>query len=121
VCSSDLAEWLKHRRPIGGEIFLVHGEEAALAGLAARASTFHPADRIVIPRLDAAWELTPDGARPIDEGRFIPRIDPARAGHRDWHNDYQSLLLDLQESLAAAADDRARAVVLRRIRRALEE
>ena len=117
----ELADWLRHRRPIGGEIFLVHGEEAALAGLAARVSAFHPADRIVVPRLDAAWELTPDGARPIDEGRIAPRIDPARAGRRDWHNDYQALLLDLQDALSTAADDRARAVVLRRIRRALEE
>jgi len=117
----ELAAWLEKRLPIAGEVFLVHGEEAALAGLAARIAGFVEPRKIVVPSLDSAFELTPEGARPIGERRVHPRIDPERAGRRDWHNDYQSLLLDLQDALAGAADDRARASVLRKIRRALAD
>ncbi|MDK9697627.1 MAG: MBL fold metallo-hydrolase [Siculibacillus sp.] len=117
----ELAEWVRHRLPVGREVFLVHGEEAALAGLAARLADFLPADRLITPRLDEAFHLGPEGARPIAAASGAARIDPARSGRRDWHNDYQSLLLDLQDALSTAADDRARGVVLRRIRRALAE
>ena len=118
----ELAEWVQHRLPIGHEVFLVHGEAEALAGLAARLSTVLPAERLITPRLDEAFRLTPEGAQPIGvPATAPPRIDPARSGRRDWHNDYQSLLLDLQEALARAADDRARGVVLRRVKRALAD
>ena len=118
----ELAEWVHHRLPIAREVFLVHGEAEALAGLAGRLAAFLPAERLITPTLDGAFHLTPDGARPIAvTTAAMPRIDPAWAGRRDWHNDYQSLLLDLQEALAGAADDRARGVVLRRVRRALNE
>jgi metallo-beta-lactamase family protein len=37
----------------------------------------------------------------------------------DWHNDFQSLLLDIQKEMAGAADEKARAKVIRRLRGAL--
>lgn len=114
----ELAAWIAERRPIGGSLFLVHGEAEALAGLAARAAALVPAQRIVVPGLDDAWELTPKGARPLAASRR-PRLEPERVGRPDWHNDYQTLLLDLQEAMASAADDKSRAVVMRRLRRAL--
>jgi metallo-beta-lactamase family protein len=117
----ELAAWVRHRLPIAGAVFLVHGEDPALAGLAARLSAFYPESRLLVPALDAAYRLTPEGAIEIAEGRAPPRIDPKRSGHPDWHNDWQSLLLDLEGQLAEAADDRARGVILRRIRRALED
>ena len=117
----ELAAWVKGRLPIGGTVFLVHGETEAVAGLEARLAAFVPRERIVAPALDACYELAPDGARALSDRWARPRLEPERVGRRDWHNDYQTLLLDLQEALAGAADDRARAVVLRRIRRALAE
>ena len=39
----------------------------------------------------------------------------------DWHNDMSRLILDINERIEAAADDRARGVIVRRLRRALEE
>jgi metallo-beta-lactamase family protein len=39
----------------------------------------------------------------------------------DWHNDMSKLLLDINERIEAAADARARGVIIRRLRRALEE
>jgi metallo-beta-lactamase family protein len=118
----ELADWVRHRLPIAREVFLVHGEETALAGLETRLAACLAAERTITPRLDEAFRLTPEGARPIGiPAAATPRIDPSRSGRRDWHNDYQSLLLDLQDALSTADDDRARGVVLRRIRRALAE
>ena len=117
----ELAEWVRHRLPITGAVFLVHGEEEAITGLAGRLAAFYPESRILVPSLDSAYRLGPEGAVEIDGGRFPPRIDRARPGHPDWHNDWQSLLLDLEGQLAQAADDRARGVIIRKIRRALEE
>jgi metallo-beta-lactamase family protein len=39
----------------------------------------------------------------------------------DWHNDVSRLFLDINETLAGAADERARDVLIRRLRRALDE
>ncbi len=117
----ELAEWVRHRLPVEGRVFLVHGEEEAIAGLRARIEAFYPADRILAPSLDGAYRLEIGGAVDVGDPTRPPRIDPNRSGHPDWHNDWQSLLLDLEAQLAGAADDRARGVVIRKIRRALEE
>lgn len=49
-----------------------------------------------------------------------PRLGALQVGRRDWHNDFQSLVLDLQDRLDHAADETARATLLRKLRRALE-
>jgi metallo-beta-lactamase family protein len=116
----ELTEWVKNRGPIRAGTFLVHGEEGALAAFSQRLAGFLPPERILVPRIDGAFELTAGGAVDISEAR-PPRIDPARPGHQDWHNDLQSLVLDLQDELAKAGDDKARAVIIRRLRRALGE
>ncbi|WOS65388.1 MBL fold metallo-hydrolase [Sinorhizobium fredii] len=117
----ELAEWVRARQPIGAGVFLVHGEEKALEGLRERLSTFLPEDRLIRPRLDSAFRLHLQGAVEISEAVAPPRIDPLRAGRTDWHNDFQKLVLDLQDELAKAADDKARGVVIRRLRRAVQE
>ncbi|QFI69776.1 MBL fold metallo-hydrolase RNA specificity domain-containing protein [Sinorhizobium alkalisoli] len=116
----ELADWVRARQPIRGGVFLVHGEEDALEALRQRLSKFLPEVRLIRPRLDAAFRLGAEGLVEISDAT-PPRIDPYRAGHTDWHNDFQSLVLDLQDELAKAADDKARGVVLRRLRRALME
>ncbi|RYC12122.1 MBL fold metallo-hydrolase [Ciceribacter ferrooxidans] len=117
----ELAAWLQTRQPIRAGLFLVHGEEDGIAGLRKRASAFLAEEKINVPHLDGAFELRPERAVDISEKLPEPRIDPARVGHRDWHNDFQSLVLDLQQELAKAADDKARGVILRKLRRALAE
>ena len=39
----------------------------------------------------------------------------------DWHNDLSKLLLDVTEAVDTAADEKGRATIIRRLRRALEE
>jgi metallo-beta-lactamase family protein len=48
-------------------------------------------------------------------------LAPAVAGRQDWHNDYAKLLLDINDALEKAADRKAKAVILRRLKRALGE
>lgn len=117
----ELAEWVRARQPISGAVFLVHGEDDALAGLEERLSAFLPKERLIRPHLDAAFRLEAQGAVEISEALPPPRIDPVRAGRTDWHNDFQELVLDLQDELAKAADDKARGVVIRKLQRALKE
>ncbi|NVD39949.1 MBL fold metallo-hydrolase [Ensifer sp. HO-A22] len=125
ICSGhadgrELAEWVRARLPIKRNVFLVHGEEVGLFGLRQRLATFLPEEQIVQPYLDSGFVLGQQGALEIKPALLPPRIDPTKAGRRDWHNDFQSLVLDLRDQLDRAAGDKARRTVLRQMRRALE-
>ena len=116
----ELAAWVADRLPIRAGIFLTHGEEEAMAGLAARLTTHVPAERLALPALDESFDLTPDGfIRRAGEGP--PRLAPDQVARLDWHNDVSRLMLDIDDALRATSDDRARGVLIRRLRRALEE
>jgi metallo-beta-lactamase family protein len=114
----ELASWIKERLAIRHQVFLVHGEESALTGLASRIGTFLPAAAIRIPRLDEIYDLTAEGAVLAIEGG-APRVAREAVGHRDSHNELSSLLLDITEAVDREADERSKAVLIRRIRRAL--
>jgi metallo-beta-lactamase family protein len=116
----ELASWVRERLPIRHEIFLVHGEEPALAGLRTRLEPTIAPRRIVVPALDETYALTAEGARRL-EPATPARIDPSRVGRMDWHNDLSRLILDINDAVANAADERTRSLIIRRIRRSLEE
>jgi metallo-beta-lactamase family protein len=115
----ELVQWVRERLPIAWHVFLVHGEPPAIDALAGRLSPVVDPGRILRPVLDESFELTPIGARRLSEAR-PPRIRPEAVARLDWHNDVSRLLLDINEALAGAADERARGVLIRRLRRALE-
>ena len=115
----ELATWLKKRLPIGGTVFMVHGEEKAIEGLRARLADSLPLERLVDPRLDASYRLDHAAAVEIVDTTRKPRLEPRQAGRTDWHNEYQGLLLDIQAEIGKAADEKARAKVIRRLRDAL--
>lgn len=117
----DLARWVTARQPIRAGVFLVHGEEDAVAGLKARLEPVLGAEKLAVPQLDAAYRLAADGPVLLSEGMEKPRIDPVAAGKPDWHNDTQTFLLDLNDALARAGDAKSRRVILRRLKRALQE
>jgi metallo-beta-lactamase family protein len=116
----ELVAWVKERLPIRSAIFLVHGEEPARAALRDRLSGFMLAERVFTPRLDDVVELAPSAARAVTP-EHPPRVERERVGKLDWHNDLSKLLLEISDAVEGAADERARAIVLRRLRRALEE
>jgi metallo-beta-lactamase family protein len=116
----ELASWVRQRLPIRHNVFLVHGEEPALAGLRDRLTAFLNSEQIILPVLDETWALATEGARRLEPTRPA-RIDPGRVGRMDSHNDLSRLILDINDAVASAADEKARAVIIRRIRRSVED
>lgn len=116
----ELAAWIAARAPVRGGVFLTHGEELAISGLAARlADTDLPTDTVIRPQIDDVYELGPDGAR-LRSPQRARRIAPELVGRMDWHNERSRLLLDLSARLEAAPDDTERLAILRRLRQAIE-
>ena len=115
----ELAAWVRERLPIAQAVFLVHGEEEPRFALQAKLESEIDAG-ILMPRLDDAFRLTRAGALPVEAER-ARRIEPEKTGHRDWHNDVSELILDLNKRLDKAADEKAKAVIIRRLRAALDE
>lgn len=118
---SEILHWLKGRQPIRGGVALTHAEEKALtAFIPTVGSEIVTPERVVAPHLDDILEIGVGSLR-----RVLPaaprRIEPEQAGGQDWHNSSAAFLLDLKEALDRAADDRARGVILRRLKRALDE
>ncbi|WP_064709813.1 MBL fold metallo-hydrolase [Rhizobium bangladeshense] len=116
--ASELDDWVLERGPIRKCLFLVHGEAGARDAMSSRLSDKLPV-AIISPRLDDVYELS--GTSPRLLSRAAPaRLQPEEIGHRDWHNDYQNFVLNLADRLKEAADHKRRAVILRRLERALE-
>lgn len=118
----ELLDWLRKRGSIRGGAFLVHGEAEAIEGLRTRITSagLMPAGRVFAPDMDDVYELRSSGAR-LTGQQPAKRIAPADVGRLDWHNDLSKLLIDIDEAVGQAADENARQVVIRRLRRALEE
>lgn len=116
----ELERWLRDRLPVSRGVFLVHGEDDALDAMRDRAAAILGNCPIYVPHLDSAFELGGSGAIDISASVPMPRIDPATAGHRDWNNEFQTLLQDVNDQVRAAPDDRSRGVIIRRLRRALD-
>jgi metallo-beta-lactamase family protein len=118
--ASELARWIAARRPIERGLFLDHGEDAAIAGLSERiAERIVPAAKIFQPVIDDVYELT-TMAPSLRDVAHRRRLAPEAVTQLDWHNDMSELVLDINDRIAAAADDRSRRVIIRRLRRALE-
>jgi metallo-beta-lactamase family protein len=116
----ELARWIAARRPIDRGVFLVHGEEPALAGLSDRlAERIVPSANVFVPILDDIYELDASAPTPIDV-THRRRLAPEAVVSLDWHNDMSRLILDINDRIEAAADERARGVIIRRLRRALD-
>lgn len=118
---SELARWVAARRPLQRGVFLVHGEEKAIAGLAERvADRIVPAALLFQPILDDLYELSTP-APTLIEDPSRRRLAPQAVTNLDWHNEMSKLILDINDRIDAAADERARAVIIRRLRRSLDE
>ncbi len=115
----ELIEWIHRRQPIRRALYLVHGEDDEVNCLRdALIMNGMPENRVIAPVLDDEVELLGDGAAP--RLRPVPRrMLPENIGRADWHNDLAQFTLDLRDTFERAADDRSRAELIRRLRRAL--
>ncbi len=116
---TELRDWIKARLPIRHDVFLVHGEEAAMQGLAARLTGIVEPAHVLRPELDEGFELTTMGSQRLAE-TTPPRLSAEKVARMDWHNDVSRLILEINEALRASPDERTRSVLIRRLRRALE-
>jgi metallo-beta-lactamase family protein len=114
-----LQRWVEARGPIGGEIFLAHGEPEALEGLKRRlVAEGLRADRIAIPTIDQSFRL--EHAR-IEANPAAVRLAPQAAAELDWHNVRSEFLNQMEEELEAAGSDAVRLRMLERLRRDLQD
>lgn len=117
--AEGLVQWVLERRPIRQGLFLTHGEPDAVTGLAQRlARRGVDPDMIIAPELDETFDLSREKFR--RRKGVAPRLSPEAVARLDWHNDLAQLLLDIRAELDKAADERSRAKIIRRLRRALE-
>jgi metallo-beta-lactamase family protein len=114
----ELKAWLSERLPIRRGVFLVHGEDPALKALQLTLADLERVPDALIPEIDDVYDLSGERAVRIDHHE--QRLPGSSAGHWDWHNDYAELLLDINEAVEAAADKKAKGVIIRRIREALK-
>ena len=115
----ELVAWMKERLPVSKTVFLTHGEEEAQMALEHDLKGIGIAgDCIIRPRLDDVYDLEGEACAFIPE-ETKPRIDPMALAARDVHNEQASLHLDIDEELRKVADPKSRAVLVRRLRRAL--
>jgi metallo-beta-lactamase family protein len=112
-----LVAWAKQRGPKTG-VFLAHGEPASLEGLRSRlAAAGVPPDRIRVPTMDEGYVLGANGALP--KGPAARRIAPDAASRADWHNARAQLLMELNQQLEAAPDDKTRERLITQLAAAL--
>ena len=79
--------------------------------------------KVIVPDLDQSYQLDrQDGALALDGSRRLgpTRSEEAKRGW-DWHNELSALSLELRRELDALADDKARMVLLKDVRRVLEK
>jgi metallo-beta-lactamase family protein len=119
--ATELARWLAARGRVPGGVFLVHGEIEAMEALAQRLkdSKVAASDQVFMPVLDERWSL-PKGARPKRLESKGRRVDPARSGTPDWHNERAALMLAIESATEDARDDATREALLHRLRAVLE-
>jgi metallo-beta-lactamase family protein len=114
-----LTAWAQARAPIGGQVFLVHGEPDSREALKRRLTQAGIAEAMIAaPEMDECFRL--DRAASRREAGAPPRLPPGASTELDWHNARSRLLLRLDEALEAAPDDAARAAVLDRLDQAMK-
>jgi metallo-beta-lactamase family protein len=114
-----LLAWLAARGPVGGSIFLDHGEQPALDRLAADAAAIPGLPRAILPLLGERFRLEP-GAPAARAGK--PRPDVAElVAPEDWRNRYAAFRASLDEQLRALPDDAARVRAIAAAERALRQ
>lgn len=109
-----LLAWIAERLPLKHQLFLVHGEEDALQGLASRLKGLVSDKELRIPGLDEVFSLTAEGAVAMRD-RPQPRITPEKVGHPDWHNDLSRLMLSINAAIERSENDQERAILVRRL------
>lgn len=115
---SDILAWIAARQPIGGSIFLTHGENGAIESLRRELQSQDAAATIVTPLIGERYTLAP--ATPAKR-TVTGRIEAQRAVGRDWQNDYAAFAVNLKQELQKIRDESRRKEAIDRMRRILSD
>ena len=117
---AELARWIVERKPIRKGVFLTHGEEDQIVALQDKvvALGIDPA-LVIMPELDDEVTLSAAG-RPTLTPADTQRIKEVKPKSPDWDNDLAELVNAVRDSFHAAADEKARAAFVRKMRRSLQ-
>ncbi|MGY6250723.1 MBL fold metallo-hydrolase RNA specificity domain-containing protein [Bosea thiooxidans] len=110
------AAWIAERRPISGSICLTYGEEHAIDGFADRLKKPDAGLLVIEPALDGVFVLPGGAPRQISS---VVRSAAESADRLDWNNELSGLILDIDEQMSQAADQRSRKQVVRQLRKTL--
>ncbi len=114
-----LVRWVQARKPIGGKVFLVHGEPPNLQGLSRRlVSEGFSRQSVMVAELDQAYRLSATHAEP-DKDEAAPRLARTAVSRLDWHNARSAFLSALNEKLSAADSDAERQRILETLQEGL--
>jgi metallo-beta-lactamase family protein len=117
---AELASWISERKPIRKALILTHGEEDQMVALRDKVVALGiDVSRIAVPALDDEIVLTATGS-PTLVSTQQPRVKPEKPKSPDWDNDLEELVNAVRDGFHSAADDKARAVFVRQLRRSLE-
>jgi len=115
---SDILAWIAARQPIGGSIFLTHGENGAIESLRRELQSQDAAATIVTPLIGERYTLAP--ATPAKR-TVTGRIEAQQAVGRDWQNDYAAFAVNLKQELQKIRDESRRKEAIDRMRRILSD
>ncbi len=114
---TELLAWIKERGPIGGSLFLDHGESGSIEELRKLAETQKLAPAILAPEIGETYELKAgEPARRTKTGR--PELRQAIG--RDWQNNYADLATNLKRRLGNIQDSKTRMKAIEEMRRVLD-
>ncbi len=115
---SGLVEWIKDRTPIRGSLFLVHGDQTALTGLAESLGKIPDLPAAIIPALGETWALRP--AEPATS-QSAGRADAADlTASRDWISKLAALRAEVEEKIIKQPSNQDREKMLAALKRALD-
>ncbi|WP_336972930.1 MBL fold metallo-hydrolase [Sphingobium aromaticiconvertens] len=113
----DLLAWMEARRPVGGSLFLSHGEATAIETLRRITQARELSASIVVPEMGEVFRL-PVGTPAARIKTGDPELQQAVG--RDWQNSYADFAAGLKRELAEIQDARIRQQALDDMRAVLE-
>jgi metallo-beta-lactamase family protein len=112
---SELLDWIEHRSPISGTLFLDHGEADGLEAMRKELQRRDPDLTVCLPKIGETYSLgTATAARRLSTGR----LEAQKAIGPDWQNAYADLVSGLKEDLGRIPQDR-RQEAIERLRQVL--
>lgn len=115
-----LLRWVAARGPIGGSIFLSHGEPDNLDGLKKRLEKAGGAPGgVTIAELDQSYRLK--AASKPEWSQKLARLAPAETARLDWHNARAAFMAALNAELNAAKNNDAREAIIAKLSSMLKD